>query len=139
MTQAGASSLAFPEAGWFEALSEAVARDAELAVTGRWCTLNVALVVGEETILLRLERGKVAETILEPDIGASWSVTLRGTLEDWRAFLQPIPPPFHHDLLAMNTRIPSFTIEGDRKAFVRHLRALRRVFEIAQRIGVDHA
>jgi hypothetical protein len=124
----------FPEAGWFEALREAVAEDAELSVTGRWCTLNVALVVGEETVLLRLREGKVAGAIPAPDIGVSWSVTLRGSPEDWRAFLRPEPPPFHHDLLAMSTRVPSFSIEGDRKAFVRHLRVLRRVFEIAQKL-----
>jgi hypothetical protein len=127
-------ALPFPETGWFEALREAVADDAELSVTGRWCTLNVALVVGEETVLLRLREGKVAEAVHNPDIGASWSVTLRGSPEDWRAFLRPEPPPFHHDLLAMNTRVPSFSIEGDRKAFVRHLRVLRRVFEIAQKL-----
>jgi len=125
----------FPETRWFEALREAVADDVELSVTGRWCTLNVALVVGEETVLLRLREGKVAEAIPNPDIGASWSVTLRGSPEDWRAFLQPYPPPFHHDLLAMNTRVPSFSIEGDRKSFVRHLRVLRRVFELAQKLG----
>jgi hypothetical protein len=124
----------FPEAGWFEALRGAVADDAELSVTGRWCTLNVALMVGEETILLRLDKGKLAEVIPEPGIDASWTVTLRGSPEDWRAFLRPEPPPFHHDLLAMNTRVPSFSIEGDRKAFVRHLRVLRRVFEIAQKL-----
>lgn len=127
----------FPEAGWFEALGDAVASDAELAVTGRWCDLNVALVAGESTVLLRLRGGKVAEVVPEPDISASWSVTLRGAPEDWRAFLRPNPPPFHHDLLAMNTRVPSFSIEGDRKAFVRHLRVLRRIFEVAQRLGAD--
>ena len=124
----------FPETGWFEALREAVADDAELSVTGRWCTLNVALVVGGETVLLCLHEGKIAEAIPNPGIGASWSVTLRGSPEDWRAFLRPEPPPFYHDLLAMNTRVPSFSIEGDRKAFVRHLRVLRRVFEIAQKL-----
>ena len=124
----------FPEAGWFEALREAVADDAELSVTGRWCTLNVALVVGEETVLLCLHEGKVAGAVPNPGIDASWSVTLRGAPEDWRAFLRSEPPPFYHDLLAMNTRVPSFSIEGDRKAFVRHLRVLRRVFEIAQKL-----
>lgn len=126
----------FPEASWFETLRAAVASDAELAVTGRWCTLNVALVASEETVLMRLREGKIVEVVPEPDIGASWSVTLRGTREDWWTFLQPEPPPFHHDFLAMNTRVPTFSIEGDRKAFVRHLRVLRRIFEIAQRIGV---
>jgi hypothetical protein len=124
----------FPEAGWFEALSEAVASDAEMGVIGRWCDLNVALVAGERMIMLRLREGRIAEAVSDPDISASWSVTLRGTLQDWRTFLRPEPPPFHHDLLAMNTRVPSFSIEGDRKAFVRHLRVLRRIFEISQSI-----
>jgi hypothetical protein len=129
----------FPEHGWFEALRQAVATDAELAVTGRWCTLDLALVAGEETVLLRFEGGKISEVIPEPDIGASWSVTLRGAREDWLTFLQPVPPPFYQDLLAMNSRVPSFTIEGDRKVFVRHLHALARVFRIAQEIGGGRA
>ncbi len=135
MTVRNSTRPVFPERGWFEALREAVATDTELAVIGRWCTLDLALVACEETILLRFEGGKIAEIVLEPDIGASWSVTLRGTREDWLTFLQPVPPPFYQDLLAMNSRVPSFTIEGDRKVFVRHLRALARIFRIAREIG----
>jgi len=125
----------FPDRGWFEALREAVAADAELAVIGRWCTLDFALVAGEETVLLRLEEGKISEIVLEPDIGATWSVTLRGTRDDWLTFLRPVPPPFYSDLLAMNSRVPSFAIEGDRRVFVRHLHALGKVFRLAQQIG----
>ncbi len=129
----------FPEAGWFEALCEAVATDAELAVIGRWCTLDLAIVIDEQTVLLRLRAGKIAEIVPDPDIGASWSVTLRGKLEDWLTFLQPVPPRFYSDLLAMNSRVPSFTIEGDRRVFVRHLHALGRIFRIAQQIGNGRA
>jgi hypothetical protein len=125
----------FPEQGWFEALRQAVATDAELTVTGRWFTLDLALVSGEETVLLRFEGGKISEIIPEPDISASWSVTLRGAREDWLTFLQPSPPPFYQDIIAMNNRVPSFSIEGDRRRFVRHLHALARVFRIAQEIG----
>ena len=70
-----------------------------------------------------------------PDLGASWDVTLRGTLEDWRTFLRPVPPPFYTDVLAMNSRVPSFGIEGNRGVFVRHLRALGRIFDLARRLG----
>jgi hypothetical protein len=129
----------FPQRDWFEALREAVATDAELAVIGRWCTLDLALVAGEETVLLRLEGGRISEIIARPDIGASWSVTLRGRREDWLTFLQPVPPPFYHDLLAMNSRVPSFSIEGDRRVFVRHLHALGRIFRVAQQMGGGHA
>ena len=129
----------FPEVGWFEALREAVATDAELAVIGRWCTLDLAVVIDEQTVLLRLRGGKITGIVSDPDIGASWSVTLRGELRDWLTFLQPVPPRFYSDLLAMNSRVPSFMIEGDRRVFVRHLHALGRIFRIAQQMGSGRA
>ena len=137
--ESAAARSVFPESGWFEALDEAVAADAEMKAIGRWCTLDLALMIGEETVLLRLERGEISEILPEPDVGASWSVTLRGTLTDWLTFLQPVPPPFYTDLLAMNSRISSFSIEGDRRTFVRHLRALTRIFVLAQQMGSGRA
>ncbi len=32
----------------------------------------------------------------------------------------------------MNSRVPTFSVEGDRHAFVRHLRTITRIFRIAQ-------
>src|SRR5919202_5705655 len=116
----------FPRRAWFGALGQTVAADPELVVIGRWCTLDLVIVADEEAVLLRIEGGRIAEIVPEPDMDASWSVTLRGSLEDWLTFLQPVPPPFYHDLLAMNTRVSSFSIEGDRQVFVRHLHALGR-------------
>ncbi len=130
---------AFPTLEWFEDLRSAAASDLELAVVGRWCTIGLALVVGEKTILLHLREGSISEIVPNPDIGASWDITLRGMKEDWDTFLRPIPPPLYTDLLPMNSRVPSFSIEGDRRKFVRHLRALGRIFAIAQSIGAGHA
>lgn len=130
---------AFPTLEWFEDLRSAAASDLELAVVGRWCTIGLALVVGEKIILLHLREGSISEIVPNPDIGASWDITLRGMKEDWDTFLRPIPPPLYTDLLAMNSRVPSFSIEGDRRKFVRHLRALGRIFAIAQSIGAGHA
>ena len=137
--ESAAAQPLFPERGWFEALGETIAADAEMKVIGRWCALDLALVIDQETVLLRLKGGGISEIIPEPDVGSSWSVTLRGTREDWLTFLQPVPPPFYTDLLAMNSRVPSFSIEGDRRTFVRHLRALTRIFGLAQRMGSGHA
>lgn len=125
----------FSEESWFEALDEAVAADAEMAVIGRWCTLDLALVADEETFLLRLRQGRISEVVADPDMSYSWSVTLRGKGEDWLTFLQPEPPPFYNDLLAMNGRVSSFSIEGDRAMFVRHLRPLSRLFSLAQLVS----
>ena len=139
MTRVAPAVPTFPDRGWFEKLDGILRADAELAVIGRRCTLDLALVVDEETVLLRLQRGGISAIVPEPDIGESWHVTLRGTREDWRAFLRTIPPPFYQDLLAMNSRVPSFSIEGDRRAFVRHLRALSRIFELARLMDGDDA
>jgi hypothetical protein len=125
----------FPRKEWFEALRGAVAADAEMGVIGRWCDLDLALAADEELVLLLIRAGKIAEIVPDPDLGASWDVTLRGRLEDWRTFLQPVPPPFYTDVLAMNSRVPSFSIEGNRGVFVRHLRALGRMFDLARRLG----
>lgn len=129
----------FPERGWFESLQEVVAEDAEMKVIGRWCDLDVALAIDDELVLLLIRAGKIVDIVFDPDIGASWSVTFRGKLEDWRTFLQPMPPPFYSDLLAMNGRVPSFSIEGDLRVFVRHLRPLGGIFALAQRLGAGHA
>jgi hypothetical protein len=135
MDRVKAPKPSFPQKDWFEALRRAVAADAEMGVIGRWCDLDLALAADEELVLILIRAGKIAEIEPNPDLGASWDVTLRGTLEDWRTFLQPVPPPFYTDVLAMNSRVPSFGIEGDRGIFVRHLRALGRIFDLARRIG----
>ena len=125
----------FPDHGWFDTWQAAVAEDRELAVIGQWTTLNFAVRVGEDIFMVRLRKGGVEEVIAEPDMNDSWSFTLAGAPEDWRSFLQEKPPPFYHDLLAMNVRIPTFSIEGDRHDFVQHIRTIKRLFRIAQSLG----
>jgi hypothetical protein len=132
MMAGAAPRTSFPERAWFEALRAAAAADPELAAIGRRCTLDLALVVDCETVLLRLREGRISEFVPSPGMAYSWSVTLRAKREDWLTFLQPEPPPFYNDLLAMNGRVSSFSIEGDRKTFVRHLRCLTRLFRVAQ-------
>ncbi len=126
---------AFPSLSWFEALQDAVSEDCELAVFGRWSTLGFALRVGEEVFFVRLRDGRIEEIVTEPDEGYRCSFALVGSPEDWEAFLQEVPPPFYHDLLAMNVRVPTFSIEGNQHMFVQHIRTIKRVFRIAQSLG----
>lgn len=128
-------SAVFPDHDWFEAWRTAVAKDRELAVIGQWSTLNFALRVGENVFMVRLREGKIEEVTREPDMNDSWSFTLTGAPEDWENFLQETPPPFYHDLLAMNVRVPTFSIEGDRHVFVQHIRIMKHLFRIAQSLG----
>jgi hypothetical protein len=127
----------FPMPDWFAALSQALDDDEELAVIGRWCTLDFALKIDDDIVFIQLLEGKIANVRYNPDINASWSFTLQGTHKDWQMFLQPLPPPFYTDLLAMNSRVASFSIDGDRHIFVRHLRAIGRIFQIAQQLTIS--
>ncbi len=125
----------FPDLDWFEAWRTSVAGDRELAVFGRWCNIGFAVRVGEEIFLVRLREGEISEVTPEPDTNDSWSFMLAGSPEDWTAFLQQTPPPFYNDLLAMDVRVPNFSIEGDQHVFVQHLRTMKRIFRIAQALG----
>ena len=125
----------FPALGWFEAWRTAVAGDSELAIFGKWCNIRFAVKVGEEIFVVRLREGEISEVIPDPDMNDSWSFTLAGSPADWTAFLHHTPPPFYHDLLAMNVRVPTFSIEGDRHTFVQHIRTMKRIFRIAQILG----
>lgn len=127
--------IVFPSRDWFEAWRTAVAADRELEVFGKWSTLGFTLRVGEDVFLVRLREGGIEEVIVEPDVDDSRGFTLAGTPEDWEAFLQETPPPFYHDLLAMNIRVPTFSIEGDLHPFVQHIRTIKRIFRIAQSLG----
>jgi len=130
-----AGTTMFADPAWFKLLQDAVAKDCELAVFGRWSTLSFALQVGETVFLIRLLNGKIEEILKEPDTSDSWSFKLSGSPEDWKAFLQETPPPFHHDLLAMNARISTFSIEGDWHTFVQHIRVVKRIVRIARSLG----
>ena len=125
----------FPDSAWFEAWKVAVTGDRELSVFGRWCNIGFAIEVGEEVFLVRLREGAVSEVVVEPNTKDLWSFTLVGSPEDWTTFLQQTPPPFYHDLLAMNVRVPTFSIEGDQHTFVQHLRTMKHIFRIAQTLG----
>ncbi len=130
-----ARATTFPAREWFEAWRTAVAGDRELKVFGRWCSIGFSIRVGEEVFLVRLWEGEVSEVVAAPDMNDSWSFTLAGSPEDWITFLQQIPPPFYHDLLAMNVRVPTFSIEGDQHVFMQHIRTIKHVFRIAQALG----
>lgn len=126
--------VTFPSLSWFEALQDVVSEDRELAIFGKWSTLGFALRVGERDFFVRVREGRIEGIVAEPDEGHC-SFTLVGAPEDWETFLQETPPPFYHDLLAMNVQVPTFSIEADQHAFMQHIKTIKRIFRIAQSLG----
>lgn len=125
----------FPDGEWFDLLAVAMRDDRELGVIGHGLSLDLGLGYGDETYLLRLRGGRLAAvegpdeiTDGEPDF------LLSAPQEAWQEFLRAEPPPFYNHPLAMASRVPGASLEGDLTAFVRHLRALNRVFELARAV-----
>lgn len=126
-------AAAFPSDEWFCSLAKAMRDDRELGVIGHGLSLDLGLRRGEETYLLRLRGGRLVAT--EPVSNGSEDApefVISAPPEAWREFLKAEPPPFYNHPLAMASRVPGVSLEGDLTVFVRHLRALNRVFELAR-------
>jgi hypothetical protein len=86
--------------------------DAELVRRGRYVTLELRLELGDAVYRVAIERGRIASA--EPDRRPmrSYRFAIGGDAAAWRAFWQPIPPPHHHDIFALQKH-GAFRIEGD--------------------------
>lgn len=125
----------FPSGEWFDLLSMAMRDDRELGVIGHGLSLDLGLRCGEDTYLLRLRGGCLPE--VEPvrnDSEDSPDFVLSAPLEAWQKFLRAEPQPFHNHPLAMASRVPGASLDGDLTVFVQHLRALNRMFELARAV-----
>jgi len=119
----------FPAA---EAWREACTDDACLrAWAGDW-SVGFAISDGPETTNFNLVAGEV-----QPGGGPA-AFTLAAPAPVWAKFLRPIPPRHHHGLFAMLYRVPEFTIEGDRLAFMQHVHVARRVLEIGKWLALGN-
>lgn len=126
-------AAAFLSDEWFGSLAKAMRDDRELGVIGHGLSLDFGLRRGEETYLLRLRGGRlVAAEPVRNDSDVAPEFVISAPPEAWRKFFWLEPPPFYNHPLAMASRVPDASLEGDLTIFVRHLRALNRVFELAR-------
>lgn len=128
-----ASAVRFPSAEWFESLAGAMREGPELGAIGHGLSLDLGVRCGEDTYLLRLREGRlVSAEPVRSESGAAPEFTICAPPDAWRKFLKPEPPAFYNNPLATASRVPGASLEGDLTVFVRHLRALNRVFELAR-------
>lgn len=111
-----------------QAFKEAVNRDGEFQIAGRFLDAALKLQFGEEALLLRFRDGKLT-SIGEPTLFDSADVTIRGPIASWREFLKPLPKPFFHDMFAAIVR-EEFDWAGDSETFFAYYGAFRRMFQI---------
>jgi hypothetical protein len=118
---------AFLTPAWWRQLVRHIEADAEIAHVGRWSNVQLALVSDSTVGIVTFEAGRVVA--IADDIGtiAADAVVMTGSSRAWRAFLQPVPPPQHNDVLAMDRRQADFEISGARAVLIRNLRFIELV------------
>jgi hypothetical protein len=85
-------------------LAERVAGDAALLRRGRYLNTTCQLIIGDQSVLLRIIDGRVAEVRQGSFATLSTTFAIIGRPEVWRRFLAADPPPGDHDLFAFLKR-----------------------------------
>lgn len=124
----------FPTREWMTAFQEKVNRDEELALIGRWFTLNILLGAGEDEFVLCLKEGQLVEVIHGPRFDTPWSFAMRAPREHWENFIKPMPPPLFNEIWAMVMRVPEFKLEGNTLAAAQNIRALQRFMSLMRTV-----
>lgn len=93
-------------------LPQRVNGDPTLVRRGRFITLELRIELGTFPYTIAIERGRIAALDQETRPLRSYRFAVRGGAESWRAFWQPIPPPHHHDIFALQ-KLGAFRIDGD--------------------------
>jgi hypothetical protein len=110
------------------AFQEAVNRDGEFKIAGRFLDGAMKLYFAEESLLLKFRDGRLVAMGPSNKFDTA-DVTIKGPLASWREFLQPVPRPFFHDMFAAIVR-NAFEWSGNSETFFAYYGAFRRLFQI---------
>ncbi|MDO8434100.1 MAG: hypothetical protein Q7S58_17010 [Candidatus Binatus sp.] len=114
------------------AIAAAANADGEFQLAARLWNTDLRFDVGDDSYLLRMRDGRIAEFA---PLGASAASSVNtdaqisAPLDDWQELLKPVPKPFYQDLMAAVTR-HNFKIEGDLTGFHPYYRATCRLIEL---------
>jgi len=101
-------------------LMRAANAHAGLVHRGRGLDTTFLLECSDARALVQIRAGRVESVRKGPFVMPSWDFALRASSEEWARFWLPVPPPGHHDLMAMIKR-RALRLEGDVRPFMTHL------------------
>jgi hypothetical protein len=101
-------------------LPEFVNGDSWLVHKGRLLDIEVLIEIGDMPYHVTIQRGRIAACDKSPLPLRPWEFAVRGTLDGWRRFWQPVPPPQFHDIFALVKR-GEFRIEGNLQRLMTNL------------------
>ncbi|MGE7609994.1 hypothetical protein ACQKML_25860 [Peribacillus frigoritolerans] len=117
---------------WMENFQEAVNTDQELNVIGKYCVADLLLQIGAKEYIVQIKQGKLTN-FFEKEALDGWSFAIRGSLEAWGKFTQPIPPPMFHELFAAVFQ-GNLQLEGNLKELYANLRYMIRFLDVTREV-----
>jgi hypothetical protein len=105
---------------WCEMLAQKVNVNERLVWRGRHVSTSFLLQVDQAEYLIQILDGRIASVKKGPFPIADWVFALRAREAAWVEFLQVIPKPGFHDVMAM-LKLKHLKMEGDLYPLMSHL------------------
>ncbi|TAK82489.1 MAG: hypothetical protein EPO20_20680 [Betaproteobacteria bacterium] len=112
-------------------------RDEALLQRGRFVTLEFQVIIGSLSCFVSIVEGRVARIERGPRRMRSSAFIVSASAAAWEKFWQPMPPPWSHDLFAMNKK-GNATIEGNLHPFMANLQYFKDLLALPRRITGAH-
>ena len=123
----------FPTMEWFELYKEAVEKDSEMKIVGKYLTADFVLDFGGKEFMFKVKNGRISDIIETPTMDDPWQFAVRWPLEDWKKFIEPVPSPAHNDLFAGMYQAGCI-LQGDTEVFMGNLRGLFRLLAVMREV-----
>lgn len=122
-----------PAVAAFQRLPELVAHDHALLRRGAYMTVEFMVEIGPVPFYLSIVEGRLVSLERGPKLMRPWSFAIRGTIEAWTRFWQPVPEAGWHDLFALTKRQEA-RVEGDLRPFMTHLQYIKDLLAAPRRV-----
>jgi len=108
---------------------DVINNDPEFKIAARYMTKDALIEVGKTKCIVKFRDGMVTQIKSEDAFADPWDFAIRGSLDAWEKFLQPVPPRFYDGIFAGMIR-GNFQLEGDTVSAFSHFWAVTRMLDI---------
>ncbi|WP_407493093.1 hypothetical protein [Pseudooceanicola sp. MF1-13] len=110
----------------FEKLTRTAGPGSDLAAMAQGLDWALMLQADDHDTAVTIRDGAVMQVTSGPFVLPSWQTRLSASADEWAAFLQPVPKPGHHDIIALLRR-GAIRFDGDLHPLMAHLYYVKRL------------
>lgn len=122
---------------WWERYKEVVNDDPEMGVRGHdGFDENFYVQLDDDRFLVVMDGGTVQDVVPNPGMNHEWSFGVEGDRTAWEEFVQEVPPPFNHEIIASHYRSAvkgepgHLQLTGNNRHIFQNLRAFQRALDL---------